>query len=285
VRTRRARRIAGIAALILILILIAGITQPNEGGAAGAIGSFLSVPLSPFQALFAYFEKGIVSRYDYLADAAALAAENASLKERVAELERLEAEYDSLRFQNAELRSILNLRDRYRDMDMVGVNIIAWDSGNWSDLFTIDRGTADGVRIGSGHLNVRYVTAVTAAGLVGRVVQTTLTASKVQSIISAGSEVSGILTRSRQYVEVRGDLIHRDQGLCVIEGIQAEIDIEVGDTVETSGVGENYPKGVVIGRVEEISTDRESMTRTAVVRPAVDFSRLENVFILVSKND
>jgi rod shape-determining protein MreC len=168
---------------------------------------------------------------------------------------------------------------------MLGVNIIAWDTGNWFSLFTIDRGTADGIRIDNSQLFTHYDTVITAAGLVGRVVQTTLTTSKVQSVISTDSIVSGLLTRSRQYVEIKGNLIYRDQGLCVIENIDNEIDMSVGDTVETSGVGGNFPKGIIIGHIKEILTDPATQTKMAVVQPAVDFKKLENVFVLVNQND
>jgi len=86
-------------------------------------------------------------------------------------------------------------------------------------------------------------------------------------------------------VFVKGDLQLKNQGLCRLDNIFPDMDIAVGDTIETSGLGGIYPKGIIIGKVKEVRRKTNDLNRYAIIEPAVDFKRLEEVFVLESKNN
>ena len=70
------------------------------------------------------------------------------------------------------------------------------------------------------------------------------------------------------------------QGLVKLSYLPLDCDLEPGDEVLTSGRGEIYPSGLVVGTVEQVKTDQSGMSRYALVRPAVELDRLIEVFVI-----
>jgi len=206
-----------------------------------------------------------------------LKEENEELKIKISELEKENRELLEYRDKINDLRSALRLKSQFEDYELVGANIIAIDAGNWFNLFTIDIGKKDGI-------NNDYPVITSTKGLVGRVLRADLTSSKVISIIDEDSVVSCWLSKSGGgHVMVRGDLTLKEQGLCMMYNIPQNVDVAVGDVVETSGLGGIYPKGILVGRVEEIVNAEDKYFRYAIIKPEVDFKKLREVYILKIK--
>jgi len=246
-----------------------------QNGKINYVGDIFSTILSPFQRFINYSDKKINDFFAHFEDIDKLRKENEVLKQKVHELVYENEKLIDLKIKNEELRRALDIKDQYSTMDMVGANIIAKDMGNWFDIFTIDRGTKDGIEID--------YPVVTSNGLVGRVMQTDLFTSKVISIIDEDSSISARLSKTSDLVVVKGDRKLKDQGLCIMNYIPADADVSAGDRVETSGVGGIYPKGILIGTVKEVSQRTNELDRYAIIEPVVDFKRLEEVFILKPK--
>ena len=113
-------------------------------------------------------------------------------------------------------------------------------------------------------------------GLVGLVTASTPNASRTMLLLDAQSAVDAIIQRSRARGIVRGS---RD-GLSFEFYVRGD-DVAVGDAVMTSGFGGVYPKALRIGEVSAVYTDKELLVHRAKVTPAVDFGRLEQVFVLL----
>lgn len=64
--------------------------------------------------------------------------------------------------------------------------------------------------------------------------------------------------------------------------IPTDADLVIGDTIETSGIGGIYPKGIIIGKISEISDSKNITERYAIVETAVDFSKLETVLVITN---
>ena len=148
-------------------------------------------------------------------------------------------------------------------------------SGNWFEVFTINRGSKDGIEINS--------PVITAYGLVGRVSEVNLFTSKVVSIIDMDSTVAARVSSSRDVLIVRGDASLRSSGLCRMDYISPDVDIMPGDVIETSGLGGIYPKGIIIGQVKDVIRNEGQFDSYAVISPVVDFKRLEEVIVLKEK--
>jgi len=263
-----------ISSTVVLLIVIGLSAIPN--GKINYVGDIFSTILSPFQKFISYSDKKINDFFAHFEDIDKLRKENEVLKQRVDELVYENERLIDLKIKNEELRRALDIKDQYSTMEMVGANIIAKDMGNWFDIFTIDRGTRDGIEIN--------YPVVTSNGLVGRVMQTDLFTSKVIAIIDEDSSISARLSKTSDIVVVKGDRKLKDQGLCIMNYIPADADVSAGDRVETSGVGGIYPKGILIGKVKEVRQKTNELDRYAIIEPVVDFKRLEEVFILKPKS-
>lgn len=241
------------------------------------ISNVFNTVLMPFQRFINSSGEKINDFFAHFDDINRLREENEMLKRRIDELENEREDLIEFKAKNIELREALNIKDQYSDWEMLGANIIAKDMGNWFNVFTIDRGTKDGIKNDS--------PIVTSKGLVGRVMKADLVSSKVISIIDEESSVSARLSKTSDLVVVKGDRRLKDQGLCIMEYIPVDVDVAVNDSVETSGMmGGIYPKGIIIGKVKEVRQRTNELDRYAIIEPSVDFKRLEEVFVLKEKN-
>lgn len=263
--------------ITLTLFILMGVTA-NQNSEVNWISNIISVPMSPIQKFFSFLGQKVESGLSFFKDINATKQENEYLRMRINELEKENRELLGYRKKNEELREALKLKDRFDDYDLIGANVIAKDPGNWFDVFKIDAGSKDGI--------VNDLPVLTGAkGLVGRVMATDLTSSKVITIIDEDSVVSGWISKAGGGpVRVRGDLTLKNEGLCRMDYIPVDVDVEVGDVIETSGLGGIYPKGILIGRVKEVRKTSSDLSRYAVIEPETDFKRLEEVFILKNRN-
>lgn len=258
----------------LAILLVIGLSS-NENSRINWLGNSVSVVLSPFQKIFLSSGEKVSASMSFFKDIKTVKQENEELKSKIDELEKENSELSGYREKIKELKIALNLKDQFNDYELIGANIIGKDAGNWFNIFNIDRGSRDAIGWN--------FPVITAKGLVGRVSVSDIFSSKVISIIDPDSTVSGRISRTRDTVLVRGDLTLKDQGLCRMDHISPEVDISYGDTIETSGIGGIYPKGIIIGKVKSVSQNTSELSRYAIIEPAVDFKRLEEVFVLKDK--
>jgi len=248
----------------------------NKNSRLNWLNNVISVPLTPVQSFLTSVGRRVEDGLSFFKDIEALKKENESLKAEVAELRKKNRELSALEAKNNELRQALKLKEQFGDYTILGANIIAVDPGNWFSIFKVDIGSREGV------LNDSPVVTNT-KGLVGRVISTDLASSKILTIIDEESSVSGWISKAGGgHAIVRGDMELKEKGLCKLDYIPIEVDVEVGDIIETSGLGGIYPKGIVIGEVIEVRKTNSELDRYAIIRPAADFKRLEEVYILKS---
>jgi rod shape-determining protein MreC len=196
-------------------------------------------------------------------------AENDSLKRHVAELEVRLQEQRALAARANELQSLLSLRQS-TNLPTLAAEVIAGNPNPGLLTFTIDRGASDGVQAD--------MAVISPKGIVGRVIgPVAARAARVQLIIDRNAAVGAISERTRaggMIVGVEGDPPLR------MDLVSNQADIVGGDVIVASGVDGIYPKGFVIGTVER-SERGKSLYRDLTVRPAVNFSNLEEVLIVL----
>src|SRR3989442_1297444 len=135
----------------------------------------------------------------------------------------------------------------------------------------VDRGSRDGVR--------RNAPVVTADGVVGRVIEVTLTTSRVLLIVDSRSAVGALVQRSRDLAVVEG----RSERVLHLKYLSRTAQVEPGDLVVTSGQGGVFPKGLVVGRITRVVQEEGEYLQEAQVEPAAALDRLEEVLILLSR--
>lgn len=202
-------------------------------------------------------------------DLQAVRAENEALRARITELER---EIEEQREMQGEYQILLDLFNRSRETPNFGrqaASVIGRDTSPAIRSIIIDKGTADGVRVGMPVEGAR--------GLVGQVFRTTANSAQVILITDNASSIPARLGGSR----ATGNLIGGGPGgSLVMEWIDLKYQIEVGEVVQTSGLAGKIPQDVVIGRVIEVDRREAELFQQVIVQSAVDFDALEIVFVI-----
>jgi rod shape-determining protein MreC len=252
------------AAILLHVVLISAQVNTNSGLPVLQVvtfGSFSEVQRGTMSVVDGV--RGLWSGYVALQQ---VQEENNALKQELQTLqvtlqqERAEAQ------RTDNLRQLLELRDR-ANLETVAAEVIAGAASPDFRTVTIDKGSSEGLGTD--------MAVISPAGVVGRVILPSRRASKVQLLIDRNAAAGALIERTR----VQGVVIGVGDGTLRMQYVPGTSDVKTGDLVVTSGIDGIYPKGFVIGTVDH--TDRGAGAyHEIVVRPAVDFSRLEEVLIV-----
>jgi len=194
--------------------------------------------------------------------------ENEDLKRRVAALEVQLQQEHAMAARSAELAALMDLKSK-AEFPTLAAEVIAGNPDPAMRSVTIDRGSADGV--------VADMAVVAPGGIVGRVIAVGRRAARVQLLIDRNAAAGAMTERTRAGGMVVG--VEADPPLRM-ELVSNLNDVKTGDPVVASGVDGIYPKGYLIGRVE-YAVRGAGLYQTVTVRPAVDFSSLEEVLVVL----
>ncbi len=228
----------------------------------------------PFQNGVSKIGTWISDRADELGDLKAVLQENQELKKQLDELTVQNTQLQQDKYELNNLRKLYKLDQQYSSYEKIGARVIARDSGNWFNAFTIDKGTDDGLTI---DMNV-----IADGGLVGRIVDIGSNWAKVNAIINDDSNVSGMVLASSDTLMVTGSLQLIKEGVIGYEQlIDSKQQVEIGDKVVTSNISDKYLPGILIGYISEINQDSNNITKAGKIIPAVDFEHLEDVLVIL----
>ena len=260
-----------IIVIILFVLLIMTSGENNMSGTESIVGTVLA----PFQHALYSATEGIAGFFTRVFGSGDIKAENFELEARVAELEGQLLEYEETKKENERLRELLNYAEDAADIEYVTAKVIGRDPDHWYDTFQINLGIADGIKVD--------MPVVSGDGLIGRVIETGATWSKVMPIVDSSSGVSGIVERTRDNGILNGTLsAGAENALLTLGNLPLDADLIPGDTVITSGLAGVFPKGIPIGEVTEVSQSGDGMSNQAVVTPYADFSHIEEVLVITS---
>lgn len=227
----------------------------------------IAVPIQKAIAMPADFARDAWIRYVALMG---VHEENERLRERVARLAEDNLQLREALVASGRLRRIAEMRDDF-EIPMLPSELVGGDVSPWFRSVMFDRGRSDGVRPG--------MPVISEDGLVGLVTSASRRASRTMLLLDRQSAVDGTVQRSRARGIVRG----RGSDDLEFEFVVRVGDVRVGDVVMTSGLGGVYPKGLRIGRVTAVSDPGARLLQTATIAPAVDFGRLEQVFVMLRR--
>jgi rod shape-determining protein MreC len=194
--------------------------------------------------------------------------ENAQLKRDLAATKLLLQQERALARRTDALSRLLDLKTRTR-LETMAAEVIAGPATPDFRTITIGKGTAAGIRPDMGVLAPN--------GVVGRVIVPSASASKVQLLIDRNAAAGALVERSRS----QGVVLGEGDSTMRLDFISSTADIKVGDTIVTSGVDGIYPKGFLIGKVEKVERSGAAY-KNIQVQPAVDFSTLEDVLVVLT---
>ncbi len=224
-------------------------------------------------------QKGVNFVGSYLYDKAEMLEELSKIKE---ENEQLKEENAQLKLENNiliqdkseldRLRELYELDSIYSDYPKVAARVIGKETGSWFSVFTIDKGSDDGIDV---DMNV-----IADAGLVGRVTYVGEDYSKVTAIICDGVNVSAKSASTSDVCIVEGSLENMETGLLDVINISVSATIRNGEMLMTSHISDKYLPGILIGYISDIEDDGNKLTMSGKLTPAVDFTHLEEVLVI-----
>lgn len=260
--------VLGIIITIFVLILIVIFSNNNgEGSFIETVGSKLVMPI---QNGFTYIKNKVGGNSTFFTDINTLKDENEKLKNRNQELEKSLKEIENIKTENETLKEYLGLTQKYSKYKTIPGDVINKDISNYSRTITINVGSNDGVK--------KDMTVIAEAGLVGHVISVTDSTAKIQTIIDPASSVSSMLSTTKESIICKGTL--EDKTTLRAMYLPTEASVIQGDTIQTSGLGGLYPKGLQLGTIKKV-VDTENLTdRYAIVSVAVDFNKLNSVLVI-----
>ena len=275
-KKREKKRLIVVLVLTALIFVFMGVSYSlTSAGRANPLSSAAQFIFSPVQSVFSKAGRSVGGFFEALSNVYTYREENERLKTEIDVLKQETRSIESLKQENERLRELLNFKETSTEYDMVGCEVIAKDAGNWFGTFKVDKGTSSG--------NQKDDVAVLRRALVGKVTEVGDNWAEITSIIEPESSVGALVTRTQDIAIAEGDLGLKDKGKLKLSFIADSAGLVAGDSIETSGIGGVYPKGLLIGTVSEIFTDSANNTNFAVVDTEVDFERIREVMVIKSK--
>jgi len=260
--------------LILLLAVILSVATSIISALFGVTWAERAVQsvLSPIRGGVKAITRQVERYYDYIFKYESLEAENAYLLELIAQMEFDVRSADSLQRENERLRELLKLSEEHVDYQFTAAYVIAWDSSNWKSSFTIGKGTNAGLDTG-------MVVVTENSQVIGLITQVGSNWATVTTILDTSLEISASVASSGSTGVVQGSYITGNEGKLRMNYLPNEAVLRNNDQVVTTG-STVYPKGLILGYIEDAGFDETGISKYAVLRPATSFDNLEQVFVI-----
>lgn len=257
--------------LLCIVILFFSFATGFTGGPLQVVADYV---FAPMQQGLSTAGGAISHGMEEQAQKKALVARNKKLEARVTELESRLTNTQLKENELDRLQQLLDLSKDYDKYSTTGARVIAKGTSNWFSTFTINKGSADGIK--------RDMNVIADNGLVGVVVSTGRHYSNVRSIIDDESNVSAQIADTEDQLIVSGSLEHIQQsGMITFSGLRDDKDqVKSGDAVVTSNISSKYLPGILIGYVGDIDKDSGNLTSSGTITPVADFMHLSEVLVI-----
>lgn len=260
--------------IAVVLILIGGglviIFSGASGRENGVETRVLYIVAKPFQQIASTLQNRVAGIWQSYLNLVNVKEENKALKN---EVRRLVAERTRLlneESENRRLRKLFNFKAQYEFSSLIA-QVIGEDSVGWHRSFFVDRGSHDGV--------APEMAVTVAEGIVGRVRRCSDGSAQVLLISDPNLSVDCRLIRTRDRGVLNGSL----DGGCDLRYLDLRSDVKPGDEVVTSGLDRIFPKGLMVGTVQVVRKGPQGLFLEAQVKPAVDFSEVEEVMIILGQ--
>ena len=229
--------------------------------------------VAPFERAVVWVQNsasGVWHNYFYLRG---VRAENRQLKEQIEQMRLEQVRLTEDAAQARRLQNLLAFKEQFVSKT-VAAQVIGSGGSDLSRIIYIDKGEQDGLK--------RDMAVITADGVVGKVLQVfkTPSVSQVLLISDQSSGVGAILEKSRLQGVLRGTA----NGEVVLERVMSDEQVQTGETVLTSGGDQIFPKGLPVGTVTKVGTGKD-LFLSIKIKPAANLSKLEEVLVLVEKQE
>lgn len=263
-----------ISFLAALLAIALGVASVFSGGSASPVTVAVQAVLSPFQKAATAVVNGVSGIFGYFYEFDSLKAQNKELNDRIREMEKTVREAEQDKKENEKLREMVGIKQKHEDFALEMAEIISRNDDAWSKVLTIDKGSKSGIKAGD--------CVITSDGFAGYVSEVGPTWSEVTAVTDTNMSAGAMVTRTRDVMVCEGDFELMKKGQLRLSYVSNDAVLYAGDTVETSGLGGLFPKGIMIGTVSSIGVETHGVSKYAVITPFVDVDKLTTVFVVKS---
>lgn len=233
--------------------------------------------LNPIQSLVYKGTNSVKGTLDFFLNFSEVKAQNKELIEKNQELENKLSTYSDLKEENDRLRQILDFAEERNNYNYIACDIIGYSGGNFLDGYIVNKGKNVNIQKG--------MIVIAAQGLVGQVTSVGENWSIIQSLVNENIAVSVMVESTREATGyLKGFKDSKNKNLAKVYDLPMDSEVKEGDVIMTSGVGMLYPKEIRIGEVTHVIEDKVKVMKSAIVKPYVDFNKLEELFIVSPKD-
>jgi len=233
--------------------------------------------LNPLQSVIYNGTNKIKGTLDFFLNFSEVKAQNKELVKKNQELENKLATYSDLKEENDRLRDVLKFTEERNNYNYIACDIKSNSGGSFLNGYVVNKGKDDNVQKG--------MIVIAAQGLVGQVTSVGSNWSIVQSLVNENIAVSVMVQSTRDATGyIKGFTDSKNVNLAKVYDLPMESEVKEGDVIMTSGVGMLYPKEIRIGEVIKVEEDKVRVMKSAIVKPYVDFNKLEELFIVSPKD-
>jgi rod shape-determining protein MreC len=259
---------------MLTLLLALMIGNFAFGGEGSPINSAIRLVTSPVERLFSQGLDGLQNLYAYLHDFDRIKAENSELRKTIANMEDEIRTARGANEENEKLRSLLELMKKDPSfVPITTVQVIGRSSSSWTSTITISGGSVDGIEVGDSVITEQNF-------LVGQVVSVGATTAEVRTIIDIDSSIGALIDRSGVSGVAFGDFELMNRGVLRLGLLLTDDSLLNGDTILTSGSGEIFPQGLVIGKISAYRIDDSGMNWYGEITPSAELDSLTLVIVV-----
>lgn len=264
-----AERWKPIATLLCLILLALSLTTfktrvASQTSPLERIALSVVMPLQQVMTRIAQYLSGLWNGYINLVH---VREDNLRLQRQTEVLQGQLTHYQEAYWQQQRLRELLGFRMLAFPQAVVA-EVVGIDPSPWAEVVTINKGSRDSLR--------KDIAVATYQGLVGRTIEMAPHYATVLLVTDRRSAVDALIQRTR----ARGIVVGKTRRLCELRYVDLHADVQVGDTVVASGLGEVYPKGLLIGTVSAVHQKPQGLFHEVEVQPAVDLGKLEEVLVL-----
>ena len=233
--------------------------------------------LNPLQKIVYNVNRATKDFVDFFLNFSSVKEEIKDLKKENEELKEQLSQNSDLEEQNQRLKTILDFQETRDQYDYISTNIIHYAGAGVVDGYVVDKGSKDGVEVG--------MVVIASEGLVGRVSKVGSNWAIIQCIINENIKVSVMPESTRENSGILEGYTDRNKNMYTkIQYLPMDSEVKEGDVILTSGLGLVYPKEIRVGEVLSVEEDKVKVMKSAIVKPFVNFEKLEELFIIVPKD-
>ena len=263
--------------ILTVLCVMMVVLSSIKDGLMNPLRNAVGTVLVPMQTGVNRVGRGLYSHWEKHKSLVEAEEENTKLQAKIDTL----TEENNILKQNEEelrrLRELYALDQDYLQYKKVAARVIAKDSENWFQVFRIDKGSKDGIKVDQ---NV-----MAKGGLVGIVTDVGLNYATVRSIIDDESRVSCMGIQPSDTCIVAGDLKLYEEGRLRISNMKKDAVIQDGDRIVTSNISSKFLPGILVGFAIDIQVDEKRLIKNGYLIPAADFTNLQEVLVLTDRKD